>query len=154
MERPPRPSGEPVITRAMWGGILLSGLTMAAVTLAVLDASLVSGFIHGSGDLRYGQTMAFNTLTLAQFFNVFNARSDLRSAFSRLFANRLLWGAVGLSLVLQFAVIYFPPLQRGFGTVALTINDWLLCLVAASMVLWVREISKLFKRRTRQIHTG
>jgi len=154
MQRPPRPSGEPVITGNMWRGIFLSGLAMAVVTLGVLDASLPGGFFHGSGNIRYGQTMAFTTLTLAQFFNVFNARSDLRSAFSRLFANRLLWAAVGLSLVLQFVVIYFPPLQRGFGTVALTVNDWLLCLAAASMVLWVREISKLFRRRAHRISTG
>ena len=54
---------------------------MAAGTFFVLDASLPGGFVEGSGDLRYAQTMAFTTLVLFQMFNVLNARSDERSAF-------------------------------------------------------------------------
>src|SRR6476646_3503910 len=83
MRHPPRPNGEPVITGEMWLGIFFTGAVMGAVTLLVLDASLPGGFIEGTGSLRYGQTMAFMTLTLAQFFNVFNSRSDRRSAFAR-----------------------------------------------------------------------
>ena len=46
--------------------------------------------------MRYAQTMAFTTLMLFQLFNVFNARSDERSAFDGLFSNRWLWAAVVL----------------------------------------------------------
>ena len=74
---------------------------MAAGTLLVLDAALPGGLIEGSGDLRYAQTMAFTTLMFFQLFNVFNARSDERSAFRGLFANRWLWAAIALSLALQ-----------------------------------------------------
>ena len=42
---------------------------------------LPGGFVEGSGELRYAQTMAFTTLMLFQMFNVLNARSDERSAF-------------------------------------------------------------------------
>ena len=66
------------------------------------------------GDIRYAQTMAFTTLMCWQLFNVFNARSDERSAFDGLFTNRWLWAAVGLSLALHAAVIYIPFLQRRF----------------------------------------
>ena len=38
MELPPRPAGERVITAAMWRGIVLVGVIMAAGTLFVLDA--------------------------------------------------------------------------------------------------------------------
>ena len=48
--------------------------------------------------MRYAQTMAFTTLMLFQLFNVFNARSDERSAFDGLFTNHWLWAAIGLSL--------------------------------------------------------
>ncbi len=81
MNRPPRPRSEGVITRRMWAGIFFVGAIMAAGTLLVLDASLPGGLIEGSGDMRYAQTMAFTTLMLFQLFNVFNARSDERSAF-------------------------------------------------------------------------
>jgi Ca2+-transporting ATPase len=150
MERPPRPAGERVITGRMWRGIAFVGVVMAAATLFVLDASLPGGFVEGSGDLPYAQTMAFTTLMLAQLFNVFNARSDDRSALAHLFTNRWLWGAVGLSLALQMLVLYVPPLQRAFGTVALGTNDWLSCVSAASAVLWLREASKLIARATRR----
>ena len=87
MQRPPRPVGEGVLTPQMWRGIVFVGVIMAAGTLFVLDASLPGGFVEGSGDLRYAQTMAFTTLMLFQMFNVLNARSDERSAFVHMFTN-------------------------------------------------------------------
>jgi Ca2+-transporting ATPase len=87
-------------------------------------------------------------LMLFQIFNVFNARSDERSAFVGLFSNQWLWGAVLLSLVLQVAVIYIPFLQQAFSTVSLRFNDWLCCAAVASSVLWLRELGKIVTRAT------
>jgi Ca2+-transporting ATPase len=148
MRQPPRPRGEGVITRRMWAGILFVGVVMAAGTLIVLDAALPGGLIEGSGSLGYGQTMAFTTLVLFQLFNVVNARSDERSAFSGLFRNHWLWAAIGLSLLLHVAVIYTPFLQEAFSTVSLSATDWMACAVVASSVLWLRELSKLMTRAT------
>ena len=146
MARPPRPLAEGVITGRMWFGIFFVGVVMATGTLLVLDACVSGGLIEGSGTLRYGQTMAFTTLTMFQLFNVFNARSDERSAFSGLFRNRWLWAAIGLSLALQVAVVHLPFLQRAFSTVSLTAGDWLRCAAVASSVLWLRELGKLAAR--------
>jgi Ca2+-transporting ATPase len=147
MAVPPRPRGEGVITRRMWAGILLVGAVSATGTLVVLDASLPGGFIEGRGSLRYAQTMAFTTLVFFSLFTIFNARSDERSAFEGMFANRWLWGAVALSLLLQVAVVYTPFLQKAFSTVGLSLRDWLVCAAVASSVLWLRELSKLLVRR-------
>lgn len=146
MDRPPRPTGEGVITRRMWRSVVLVGAVMAAGTLMVIDAALPGGLIEGTGSVAYGQTMAFTTLTLFQLFNVFNARSGTRSAFAGLFENAWLWAAVGLSLLLHAAVIYAPVLQQAFSTVALDLRDWLFCAAIASSVLWVRETHKLLAR--------
>ena len=146
MARPPRPRGEGVVTRRMWAGILFVGAVMAAGTLLVLDASLPGGLIEGSGDLRHAQTMAFTTLTMFQVFNVFNARSDERSAFDGMLANRWLWAAVALSLLLHTAVVYLPFLQQAFSTVDMSAADWLVCAAVASSVLWLRELSKAVAR--------
>jgi len=143
MRRPPRPAGEGVVTPRMWRGIIFVGTIMAAGTLLVLDASLPGGMVEGSGDLPYAQTMAFTTLMLFQVFNVINARSDEQSAFAHLFTNAWLWGALLLSVLLQFLVVYAPFLQRAFGTVPLSAGDWLFSVAVASSVLWLREISKL-----------
>jgi Ca2+-transporting ATPase len=153
MRQPPRPTSEGVLTAQMWRGIVFVGLIMAVGTLFVLDASLPGGFIAGSGDVRYAQTMAFTTLMLFQIVNVFNARSDEESAFKGIFANRWLIAAVALSISLQAAVVYLSFLQQAFDTVGLTIGDWLLCVAVASSVLWLRELNKLWTRAKRRRST-
>ncbi len=143
MQAPPRPRREGVVTSSMWAGIFLVGAVMAAGTLLVLDADLPGGLIEGSGSVPHAQTMAFTAMVFFSLFTFFNARSERRSAFSGLFSNGWLWAAIALSLLLQVAVIYLPFLQKAFSTVPLSAGDWLRCLVVASSVLWVRELSKL-----------
>jgi P-type Ca2+ transporter type 2C len=117
----------------------------------VFDASLPGGLIQGSGNMRYAQTMAFTTLVLFELFTVFNARSDEQSAFRGLFRNRWLWSALGLSLLLQVAVVYVPFLQKAFSTVGLSLTDWLRSTAVASSVLWLSELAKLITRSTRKV---
>lgn len=147
MRQPPRPRGEGVITGRMWVGIFFVGAIMTVGTLFVFDAALPGGMIEGSGTLAYGQTMAFTTLVMFQLFNIFNARSDDRSAFHGLFTNRWLWSAVVLSLLLHACVVYTPFLQDAFSTVSLNTGDWLFCAAVSSSVLWLRELSKIATRR-------
>jgi Ca2+-transporting ATPase len=142
MDRPPRSKHEGVITSRMWRGIVFVGLVMAAGTLLVLDAALPGGLIEGTGDIRYGQTMAFTTLMMFQLFNVFNARSDEASAFSATPSNPWLWAGIGLSLALHAAAIYVPFLQHAFSTTSLAAGDWVVAAATASSVLWLREIEK------------
>ena len=150
MQRPPRRLSDRIIDRAMWVGILWVGLVMAAVTLLALDLRLPGGLIEGSGEIDEARTLAFTTLVLAQLFNCFNARSDRRSAFRGLFANRWLWGAIALSLLLQVAVVQLAFLNEAFGTAPLAPADWLLCAALASAVLWAAEAKKLVGRRVRR----
>ena len=122
---------------------------MAVATLFVLDACLPGGFVAGTGDLSYAQTMTFTTLMLLQMFNVVNSRSDVTSAFVHLFTNRWLWAAIGVSIALQVLVVYVPFLQRAFATTPLRIRDWVACVAMASSVLWLREASKAIARARR-----
>jgi Ca2+-transporting ATPase len=149
MDQPPRPPGERVITARMWRGIVFVGIIMAVGTLFVLDASLPGGFVDGSGELRYGQTMAFTTLMSFQIFNVLNARSDERSALVHAFRNAWLWAAIAAAVGMQVLVVYVPFLQSAFGTTSLSASDWIFCIAIASSVLWLREGSKAMIRRRR-----
>jgi Ca2+-transporting ATPase len=146
MKQRPHQRGSRVITGRMWRGIVFVGVIMAGGTLLVLDAGLPGGLIAGRGSLFYARTMAFTTLVLFQLINVFNARSDVRSAFPDIFRNGWLWGAILLSLLLHLLVIYLPFMQRAFSTVPLSLTDWLICFGVASTVLWLRELSKLVWR--------
>lgn len=149
MSKPPRDPRARVIDRWMWFDIAFIGAIMAIGTLAVMDWALPGGLIPGSGTMAYAQTMAFTTLVFFQLFNVFNARSDEASAFHGLFTNKWIWIAVGISTLLQVAVIYVPFLQTAFSTVPLSGADWLVAIVVSSFVIWLRELVKLLTRGRR-----
>jgi magnesium-transporting ATPase (P-type) len=149
MRRPPRRLSDRVIDGEMWFGIFWVGAVMAAVTLIALDLTLAGGVLGGDGDIGEARTVAFTTLVLAQLFNCFNARSDRTSAFRHLFTNRLLWGAIALSLALQVAVVHLSLLNDAFDTTPLTLGDWLLCAGLASVVLWADEAKKAVQHHLR-----
>ena len=155
MQRQPRSRGTGVLTNDDWWRLAGIGLIMMVGTLAVLDAYYPGGlftiFASGStpneADGTHARTMAFTTLMLFQMFNVFNCRSNWRSAFDGFFENRWLIAAVGFSLFTQVLVIYVPFLQAAFHTTALSALDWLVAtivgatlLVAMELVKWVRRM--------------
>ncbi len=147
MARPPRNSGERAIDARMWRGVIAIGLVMALATLLTIDLYLPGGLIEGSQGLDQARTAGFTVLVCAQLFNCLNARSETTSAFHHMFANRWLWGAIALSLVLQVAVVHFGPLNLAFGTVPLTLEQWLVCGAMGSFVLWFSEVRKWLMRR-------
>ena len=149
MAEPPRCMNAPIIDRAMWVTIVLIGTVTALAGLVALDLELAGGLLGGDGDLTTARTMLFTTVVLAQVFNAFNSRSDQTSAFRELFANRLLWAAVALTVALQIAVVHLGPLNRAFDTTPLDLTRWALCLSLASTVLIANEIRKLVARARR-----
>jgi magnesium-transporting ATPase (P-type) len=146
MTRKPRPLTDRVIDARMWMGVVQIGLVMALVTLLTIDMYLPGGLIEGSRDLDNARTAGFTVLVFAQLFNCFNARSENSSAFRHLFANAWLWGAIVLSVLLQIAVVHIGLLNVAFGTVALTLDQWLVCVAMGSVVLWVSELRKAANR--------
>lgn len=154
MNRKPRKLTDRVIDSAMWGDIVYIGIIMAAVTLIGMDMHLTGGlFTDRSVDamghdaqMVEARTMGFTILVFAQLFNAIASRSHLQSAFVGLFSNKWLWGAIGLSIVLQLLVIYVPFLNTAFGTTPLPPMAWLECIGLAFFVLVASEIRKIFLR--------
>ena len=146
MARPPRHLSDRVIDLRMWMDVMLNGLVIAACTLLTLDWFLPGGLIAGHHSLDLARTAAFTVLVFAQLFNAFSARSDTHSAFHQLFVNPWLWGAVGLSALLQVAVVHLPVLHVAFGTAPLSLDQWLFCVAMGSAVLWVSEMKKWARR--------
>ena len=82
---------------------------------------LAGGLIEGSQSLANARTAGFTVLVFAQLFNSLNAHSETSSAFTHLFVNPWLWGAIALSLILQVLVVHVGWLNVAFGTVPLTL---------------------------------
>jgi magnesium-transporting ATPase (P-type) len=150
MRHPPRKATDRIIDRRMQGSVIVIGFVMAIATLLTIDLMLPGGLIAGSAGLDYARTAGFTVLVLSQLFNALNSRSEEGSAFSRLSTNPRLVAAIGLSLLLQVLVVGLPFFNDAFRTVPLSPQDWLLCAVMASSVLWVDELRKLVVRHSRE----
>ena len=131
MER--APLKEEIIPRKNLLKIIIAGVVMTVGTLVLYYLELT----NGAGTLK-ATTIAFTVFVMFQIFNVFNCRSEKFSNFS----NKFLVVAIGLSFLLQLAVIYVPFLQGVFRTTALSIIDWVAILVVASLIFvsdWLVE---------------
>jgi P-type Ca2+ transporter type 2C len=112
MGRPPRAPGS-----ALLGGRLLALMSIQAVLLAaaVLTANAIGG-----------QTYAFATLSLAELWWAHGCRDAARSPWGAgLFANRSMWVATLVGLLLVVAVIQLPFLQVIFAVRPLEALEWL-----------------------------
>ncbi len=143
MTRRPRRPDAPLLSRTRVGDMVLQA---GSIALCALAAFTFVVRVEQAGVVR-ARTMAFTVIVLAELFQAFNARSLYESTFSRhLHVNRnLIWATTG-SLGLQLLLIYLPPLQRVFGTEALSLQDIGVGFALASLTLWVTEIAKLVRR--------
>jgi Ca2+-transporting ATPase len=135
MHRPPRPTGDRILSWRRLAGIVRVGTVMAAGTLAVLA---IAG---RHTDAATAATMAFTTFVLFQLLNVFNARAGQGSVFSRdQLRNPILWATVGAVATVQVAVVHLPLAQTVFDTTALSLAQWGICLAVAVTVLLVEQL--------------
>jgi len=142
MDRPPRERGAAILTGRRLGRLGATGVVMAAGTLGVLALG-----IERSTEER-ALALAFTTFVLFQVFNALCARSETASVFGRdTLRNGKLWAALGVVVALQVAAVHVHAVQSLFGTVDLTLGDWLLSTGVASTVLWFDEARKAAARR-------
>ena len=145
MQRPPDPPAESIFARGLGTHILWAGPLMGLI-------ALVAGWAYWQAGDEAWQTMLFTVLTISQMFHVMAIRFERESLFrAGLLSNRLLLGAVLLTILLQFALIYAPFLQDVFGLVALDLSHVVIAFVVSSAIFWVIEgqkwVSRIRERR-------
>ena len=125
MDQKPRPPEESIFAHGLVYKIALRGMLIGAASLA----AYILGYYLSDGSMPAARTMAFATLVFSQLFHVFDCRSEKYSIFEvGLLTNRYLLAAVGISAVMQLAVIYWPFLQDIFQTTPLDGLQWLIVL--------------------------
>jgi P-type Ca2+ transporter type 2C len=145
MARPPRDPSAQILDRDRFLRLLLSGVVMAAGTLALFRWGSA---VRPNDGGAFAVTLAFTTFVLFQFFNAVNARVETTTVFSRhTLRNGKLWTALGGVFILLVAAVHLTPLQTIVDTVPLGIEHWLLAGATASTVLLVEEVRKLILRR-------
>jgi len=142
MQRPPRDPRRGIFSRAVVLLMLTGGIWSALVNLSLFVWALNSG-----RPVAEAMTMTFVSLVLIQFFKAYNFRSDRLSVLHQPFANKWLNLAIGWELVMLVFILYVPFLERMFGTVALSVQDWVIIIAAAFTVSPVLELTKWIERR-------
>ena len=155
MRRPPVPRNDALVDRAMLGRMMLMASAAVAVSFGWFAWRMGGGgwgaggwAVDGQGvDVALVRTETFTLLAMCQWFNLLNCQSATRSALRLgLLQNPWLLGGLALSVALQAAVLWAPPLQAMFHTQALTLATLGLLLALASVVLWAEELRKLLTR--------
>ena len=121
MHEPPRRPDSPILSRSLWGFILVTGCTVCALLLGVLDATFQGGwFTVHEHDYHYARTAGFYTVVTARLFNALNFRllpaSFLGAGFLR---DLTVPAACLLSWLLTLLAFYFDPIRDLFQLVEL-----------------------------------
>jgi P-type Ca2+ transporter type 2C len=141
MQRPPRKPEESIFAKGLGVHILWVGVFIGLLTIATQAYTMTQTESHW-------QTIVFTVLCFCQLWHVIAIRSETRSIFSvGFFSNKSLVLAVGVTILLQLAVIYIPYLNKFFHTQPLTAAELLLAIGVSSIVFIAVEIEKWFKRR-------
>lgn len=145
MRQKPRPKDESFFAHGLGLRIILQGIIIGLITLFAYAVGLFKN--RGNPDSQIiGQTMAFLTLALIQLFHAFNVKSE-KSVFNRqVLNNPYLWLSFFGGLVLQFLIIYLPPLANLFGVTPLGIDLVLISFGLAFLIIPIIEIVKLAQK--------
>lgn len=143
MRKPPRNAKETIFAGGLGAGVIYQGVIIALLTLW--------SFFIGYGESHTtGMTMAFLTLSMCEIFHSINMRSREKSLFQLKGQNKLLLGAMVLSFILTFGVIYIPGLNDVFSLTALSAANFLEALGIALIIIPVVELVKLIQRCIRK----
>ncbi len=146
MKKPPRDPKEEIY-HGMFEFILV-----AAIIAAIASLLPFYYLYKTTGDISLARTVAFTVAVFFEMFLSFNCRSPERYIFAskeRLIANKTLFLAVTISLLLQLVVIYVPFLQIIFETSSLGLKEWIIVLGASSggLLLYPKLFERKFKMR-------
>ncbi|MFV8373563.1 cation-translocating P-type ATPase [Flavobacterium sp. LB2P74] len=141
MKRSPRNPKKNIFSNGMALHILWIGFLMGCVTIGMQAYAIYNANAHW-------QTMAFTVLCFSQLGHVMVIRSGRESIFKiGFFSNRPMVGALLITIVLQFMIIYIPFFNEIFKTQPLSLYELGLTLAASSIVFWSGEIEKWIKNR-------
>jgi P-type Ca2+ transporter type 2C len=140
MNEKPRKRNEPILNREMKLIIFFVGIFMDLILLVLFI--LMYAKIN---DIDYIRTVIFTASGVGSLFYAFSVRSLRHSVISKNpFKNKYLVGAVTISFLAFFAIIYIPFLQPVFHTVPLGWMEWGLIILLALFKVFLIEIVKHF----------
>ena len=156
MRDKPRDQRDFIINHPMWRSIIGVGVAFFAILIGLLyymqhtDVTSLTQigrlpWVSGHNMSPYELSLFFTIFVFLQFWNMFNARAFAtgRSAFHFKGCKGFLSIAL-LILVGQIAIVSLGG--EFFTVVPLKFTDWLIIIASTSLVLWIGEFLRLFRR--------
>ena len=157
MKEKPRSRSAFIINGSMWEFIVGTGLVFTALLFTLLyylehtDINCLADFRTAAmtkavpGLSPYEVSFFFTTFVFLQFWNMFNARAFAtgRSALHFKGCGGFLFIA---AVILVGQILIVSVGGPFFSVVPLSIADWALIIGSTSLVLWIGEIYRLFKK--------
>ena len=144
MNEKPRSQSDFIISRPMMQGILFEGI----VFFLLMFAFLLHCFYDDSvvGVQRHELTLFFTTFVMIQVWNLFNAKTlgSNHSAFRYLWRNRGLLIVLVMIIAGQWLIVEYGG--EMFRTDGMNWKEWTVVIAATSLVMWIGEAWRLFKR--------
>jgi len=142
MKRPPKKTKEGIMNKQIMFHIIYVSVL---ITIGVLSL-FYWGINHYQGTENYMdkiQTLAFTTIVILELVRLQAIRSEYRLG---MFSNKYLVLAVITSFLLQLLIIY-TPLNVFFGTVYLSLTDWVMIIVVSAVVLVMDVFGQALRNR-------
>jgi len=148
MTRSPRSSTDGIFAGGVGFDVAYQGVFITILTLAAyFIGHIMEGGSWSSLNSADGITMAFLTLSMAEIFHSFNMRSQRGSIFKLPKMNMALIIAGVASLVCTTVVLYVPFLQEAFGFEHISVQEYLVALGLAFLIIPLVELVKLIQRK-------
>lgn len=144
MNQPPRPPKENLFAGGLIPRIIIIAVVMSGGAIFIQWWTMQQGYEH-----RLQQTAVFSLLCYVQLMNALSVRSLRNSVLTgRFFTNRLMWGAILLTIALQCMIVYIPFLQKIFKTASLPweVTVMMLAIVGLSGLIFEALKRIKFKR--------
>ena len=142
MERPPRGANADILPRTHLITLAGIGLVMAASILVVMNWA---DSLYGASVAR---SMGLVTFALSGIFLSFSINDERDTVFStKTFENRKLFQMCLYALIATIAATELGLFEKILGTSSLSVDQWVICLVAGLTAGLVFEIIKLILRR-------
>ena len=144
MQDKPRSRQAFIISNPMWWSILITGGIFTALLLVVL------WHLEKGGMPLYDLSLFFTTFVMLQFWNMFNARAfQTGQSALRLKGCKGFNFIAGCILIGQILIVTFGG--QMFNVTPLSLRHWVMIICGTSVVLWIGEAIRLFRRRSQPI---
>ncbi|NDV78007.1 calcium-translocating P-type ATPase, PMCA-type [Dysgonomonas sp. 511] len=156
MKVKPRKNSDFIITPSIARHILITGIVFVVLLLGMMyyfafpeHLNSFFSYIEEGDRQRYFLSYFFTVFVLLQFWNMFNAKAYAtgKSAFSGLGKSAGFEVVALIILIGQVIIVTFGG--DVFRTMPLNLQDWGIIIGGTSVVLWIGELIRLIRSKTR-----